>query len=195
MKIIKRFSAALCAVLMAVCCSCFTAFASDGQEKAPIYPASLLPGTYEITVTSSASMFRIVHCDLTVSGSDMTAEMTLSGKGYEKLFMGTGEQAEQADDSAFIYYHEDAEGKYVYTVPVEALDKEIDCAAFSFKRQRWYDRKLVFTSDSLPESAIVKAESAGEAKDVSLTVWIAAACVLFAVGAFAALIVFVIRKK
>ncbi len=113
----------------------------------------LKDGTYDIEVESSSSMFRIVSCELTVSGGEMTALMTLSGTGYEKLFMGTGEEALAAPDSEFIYYQEDAEGRYAYLVPVNALDADIPCAAFSIRKQTWYDRTLVFKSKSLPESA------------------------------------------
>ena len=152
-------AAILFAAAMLIGGTCFTAFASSQEQKTPIYAESLNSGRYEIEVTSSASMFRIVHCELVVSGSDMTAEMTLSGKGYEKLYMGTSEQAEKADESEYIFFTEDADGKYTYTVPVEALDKETDCAAYSFKKQRWYDRKLVFRADSLADDAFKESRS------------------------------------
>ena len=160
MKFTKIIAAVFAAALTAVCSAAFTAFAASAQasEKDPVYADSLVPGQYEIQVTSSSSMFRIVKCELTVSGSDMTAEMTLSGKGYEKLFPGTAEQAENADEARFCFFHEDAEGKYAYTFPVGALDQQTDCAAYSFKKQRWYERTLIFESDSLPDEAFVPAE-------------------------------------
>ena len=40
-------------------------------------------------------------------------------------------------------------------MPVEALDKGVPCAAFSKKRQLWYDRTLVFDASSLPEEALL----------------------------------------
>lgn len=110
-------------------------------------------GTYNIDVTSSSSMFRIVDCELNVSDGKMTADMTLSGTGYEKLYMGTGEEALASSEDDYIYFEENAEGQYVYTVPVKALDTDIDCAAFSIRKQEWYDRTLVFESQSLPENA------------------------------------------
>ena len=110
-------------------------------------------GTYTIDVTSSSSMFRIVDCELNVNNGEMTADMTLSGTGYEKLYMGTGEDAKNASEDDYIYFTENAEGQYVYTVPVKALDADIDCAAFSIRKQEWYDRTLVFESQSLPENA------------------------------------------
>ncbi len=129
----------------------FTVSASD---KKTIFADSLNNGTYNIEVESSSSMFRIVKCELKVQDNKMTAVMTLSGKGYEKLYMGTGNEAINSPESDFIYYEEDNDGKYTYEVPVEGLDKEIDCTAYSFKKQKWYDRKIVFKSSSLPDNAI-----------------------------------------
>ena len=122
----------------------------------PITVDLLNEGIYPIEVKSSSSMFRIVQCDLIVSENEMQAVMTLSGKGYEKLFMGTGEEALSFSDEDYIFFVENQDGKYTYTVPVSALDEEIHCAAWSIKKQKWYDRKLVFKSGSLPEDAFKK---------------------------------------
>ncbi|MDD6213066.1 MAG: hypothetical protein PUB22_08030 [Clostridiales bacterium] len=121
----------------------------------PIYGRDVKDGVYSIEVESSSSKFRIVHAELTVTDGDMTAEITLSGTGYLKLFMGTGEEAAESDVSAYIGYEETDDGYYVYTVPVEALDKEIDCAAFSKRREMWYDRKILFEASALPEEALL----------------------------------------
>lgn len=106
-------------------------------------------GKYFIDVTSSSSMFRVVSAVLTVEDGSMTAAMTLSGQGYEKLFLGTGEEAETAEDADFYYFTEDADGAYTYTIPVEALNQEFDCAAWSIRKARWYDRVLVMEADTL----------------------------------------------
>ena len=127
----------------------------DLEGLEPLGPERIADGIYAIDVASSSSMFRIVDAQLTVSGDSMTCALTLSGTGYEKLFMGTGEQAEAADEDAFIFFEENDEGMYVYTVPVVALDEPCDCAAFSIRRQRWYDRTLVFLSARLPEGAVL----------------------------------------
>ena len=42
-----------------------------------------------------------------------------------------------------------------FTIPVEALDAAIPCAAFSKRREKWYDRDLVFSSASIPEEAFM----------------------------------------
>ncbi len=126
----------------------------EGME--PIYGSSILDGEYDVTVDSSSSMFNIVSCRLTVENGQMTAVMTMSGTGYLKLYMGTGEEALEADEADFIPYVEDASGAHTYTVPVEALDAGIACAAYSKNKEKWYDRTLVFRADSLPASAFAE---------------------------------------
>ncbi len=121
----------------------------------PVYGTDIKDGTYSIEVESSSSMFRIVKAELTVQEGEMSAVLTLSGTGYLKLYMGTGEQAVEEDESAYAPYVEDAEGKYTYTVPVEALDKELECTAFSKRKEKWYDHQLVFQASSLPEDALL----------------------------------------
>lgn len=108
-------------------------------------------GTYTIDVTSSSSMFKIDNAVLTVKDGEMSAILTLSGTGYEKLYMGTAADAAKASDGDFAFYKEDAEGKYTYEVAVPALDEDVACAAFSIKKQEWYDRVLVFQSATLEE--------------------------------------------
>jgi len=115
--------------------------------------SKLVDGTYPISVTSSSSMFKIVDAQLTVKEGHMSAVLTLSGTGYEKLFMGTKEDAQKAPEEEYHYFTEDGEGKYTYKIPVEALNLEIDCAAWSIKKSEWYDRVLVFESASLPKEA------------------------------------------
>ena len=115
----------------------------------------LKDGEYDINVDSSSSMFKITECKLTVADGKMTAKMTMSGSGYEYLFMGTGEAAEKAAESDYINADESGDA-VTFTVPVEALDKEIDCAAFSKRKEMWYDRTLVFRADSLSDEAFTE---------------------------------------
>lgn len=110
----------------------------------------LKDGTYSIDVASSSSMFKIVSCELTVKEGKMTAVMTMSGKGYLKLYMGTGEEAVAASDDDCIPFVENENGEHTFTVPVEELDKAVDCTAFSKNKEKWYDRTLVFKADKIP---------------------------------------------
>lgn len=130
----------------------------DGME--PVSADALKDGVYEVRVDSSSGMFRVTECELTVQDGAMSAVMTMSGTGYLKLYMGTGAEAEQASEADFIPFVENADGEHTFRVPVEALDKEINCSAFSRKKETWYDRVLVFCSGSLPAEAFADGEAA-----------------------------------
>lgn len=127
----------------------------EGME--PINGEQVNDGVYDITVDSSSRMFHITSCELTVQDGKMSAVMTMSGTGYLYVFMGTGEQAVQADESEYIGFEQTDSGEHTFTVPVEALDKEISCTAFSKNKKKWYDRTLVFRADSLPTDALSEA--------------------------------------
>ena len=126
------------------------------EGMTPIDGSQVKDGVYDITVDSSSSMFQIVSCKLTVENGCMTAQMTMGGTGYLYVYMGTGEQAANADESEYIPFVEDATGAHTYTVPVEALDAGVPCSAFSKNKEKWYDRTLVFRADSLPTDAFAE---------------------------------------
>ena len=120
-----------------------------------VYADDVKEGTYDIHVDSSSSMFNIVKAELMVKDGQMSAVLTLSGTGYLMLFMGTGQEAVEADESEYIPYVENDEGQYTYQVPVESLNKVIECTSFSKRKEKWYDRQLVFRADSLPKGAVL----------------------------------------
>ena len=126
----------------------------EGME--PVYGDSIKDGVYEVTVDSSSSMFNIESCQLTMADGKMSAVMTMGGTGYLYLYMGTAEEAAAASEADYISFVENAEGKHTFEVPVEALDAGINCAAFSKKKEMWYDRQLCFRADSLPMDAIAE---------------------------------------
>ena len=119
----------------------------------PTPEATVANGIYSMDVTSSSSMFKVVDCILTAKDGKMSAVLTLSGTGYGYLYMGTKEEAASADQSSWIPYQVNKEGKYTYTVSVEALDKEIAVAAYSIKKGIWYDRMLTFQSETMKKIA------------------------------------------
>jgi hypothetical protein len=119
----------------------------------PINGDALKDGTYAVTVDSSSSMFNIVQCELTVENGQMTAVMHMGGTGYLYVYMGTGEEAVAASQDAYIPFEELSDGTHTFTVPVEALDAGVPCAAFSKNKELWYDRTLLFRADSLPLDA------------------------------------------
>ena len=117
-------------------------------------------GNYNVSVDSSSSMFKIAGCILHVSDHDMIADIIIDSKSYDALYMGTEDEAKNAAESDRITYTTNENGQSVFTVPVEALDKEIQCAALSAKKQEWYGRTLVFRADSLPDTAFKEARYA-----------------------------------
>lgn len=122
-------------------------------DMVPIYGSDLNDGVYAVTVDSSSSMFNITQCELTVENGQMTAVMHMGGTGYLTVFMGTGEEAVEAGEADYIPFVETGDGTHTFTIPVEALDMGIPCAAFSKSKELWYDRTLVFRADSLPMEA------------------------------------------
>ena len=132
----------------------------------PISGDCLQDGVYTVNVDSSSSMFKITQCELTVENGQMNAVMHMGGTGYLRVFLGSAEQAAAADEDACIAFEERADGTHTFTIPVEALDMGIACAAYSKNKELWYDRTLVFRADSLPRDAFasdvfVTAESLG----------------------------------
>ncbi len=147
----KRIAAVALALVMALTMALSMVSCKDrsneGEGKGG--GAKLADGRYSIEVDSSASMFRVVDCTLTVQGETLTADLTMSGQGYGYLFMGKAEQApkEPTEQNAITFKLNDA-GEKVFTIPVSALDTGIDCAAWSIKKEEWYDRVLTFRSET-----------------------------------------------
>ena len=121
----------------------------DEKPSKPVKPGEQGNGDYSITVDSNAIMFKVVNCVLTVKDGTYTADITLSGTGYDYLFIGTAAQAAAADKADYIGYTVNENGQYVYTIPVAALDKPIAVAAHAIKSGEWYDRELTFDSSTM----------------------------------------------
>lgn len=138
----------------------------EGME--PVKADALKNGEYTVTVDSSSSMFQVTACTLTVQDGTMTAQMTMSGTGYLWVYPGTGEEAAAASEEDYIPFQETDSGEHTFTLPVEALDQGIPCAAFSKRKEMWYDRTLVFRADSLPQEAFAQGAMT-TAADLGLT--------------------------
>ena len=123
------------------------------EGMTPLYASSLLEGVYPVTVDCSSSMFRIADCLLTVQGGAISARLTMGGKSYGWVYPGTAQEAAAADHADHIPAQFDENGATVFEIPVQGMDMGIPCAAFSLNKELWYDRTLVFRSDSLPLSA------------------------------------------
>lgn len=119
----------------------------------PVYGRDVQDGTYDIEVKSSSSFFRIQEARLTVKDGKMSAVLQLYSESYEYVYPGSAAEAAGAPLEDYISFQETDTGSQ-FTLPVEALDAEIPCAAFSVRRKKWYDRTLVFYAASLPSNAL-----------------------------------------
>ena len=119
----------------------------------PVYAEDLKDGRYEIYVESSSSMFHVSYCEIEVEDGQMQAIMVMGGHGYQYVYPGTAEEAAAAPEDSRIPYVEHENGSHIFTIPIEALDAPVPCAAFSKKKELWYPRTLLFRSDSLPPDA------------------------------------------
>ena len=116
-------------------------------------------GIYSAEATTNAAMFKVVGVKLTAKNGKMTAVITLSGSGYDYLYMGTGKDA-AAESGAWIAstgkvdYTLDGETKtgMQFEIPVEALDQELAVAAHAVKSGKWYDRAITIASSSLKKT-------------------------------------------
>lgn len=145
----------------------------------PIYTESLVAGDYHVQVDCSSSMFRIDDCVLHVQDGQMTADIIMNSSSYLYVYPGTAEEAAKAAETDYVNPEIDSDDNHIFTIPVEALDAGVNCAAFSKSKELWYDRTLCFRSDSLPLEAfqpgvIVTPESLGLA-DGDYTVAVALA--------------------
>ena len=133
----------------------------------PVPAGDIVPGVYEVEVRSSSSMFRIEYALLTVTEDSMSAILSMGGKGYTYMYMGTAQEAAKATEDDYIPYVETPDGTHTFTIPVEALDQGIPAAAFSTRKEKWYDRTLAVLSSSLPADAL-KNVSMTTVEDLSL---------------------------
>jgi len=117
----------------------------------PIAGDKVKDGTYDIKAESSSPFFKIKSAKLTVRDGKMTAALELDSKSYPLVYMGTAKDAAAAPAGDYIEFDGNS---WTFTVPVEALDAEIDCAAWSKRRKQWYDRKLMFYAATLPADAL-----------------------------------------
>jgi sirohydrochlorin cobaltochelatase len=120
-----------------------------GVEPNPDNPdgkTALADGVYAIQVECEQSMFKIDRCTLTVKDGAMTAQLVLGSDSFDKMFAGTAAAAKLAKDG--VVDGLSADGETTFTLPVAELDKPLDYAAHSVRKDAWYDRTLTFLADT-----------------------------------------------
>lgn len=133
----------------------------------------MVDGTYTTTAETGAAMFKVVAVRITVKNGVKTARVTLSGTGYDYLYMGTSAEAETAPQDKLIgvvgseQYTDPTEGVktgYQYDIPLSAFDTPIKVASRSHRQQKWYDREITFSSANLK---LVSADNPGSTDPVN----------------------------
>lgn len=148
--------------------------ASASLKKTSDLPADetnkIADGIYEATAETGAAMFKVVKVKLTAKDGKMTALITLSGVGYNYLYLGTA--ADAADESAWIASK--GEGEYTlngetktglqFEIPVEALDQGLAVAAHAVKSGKWFDRTITIASSSLKKTGDLPSDDSNDPK-------------------------------
>ncbi len=149
--------------------------ASASLKKTSDLPADetnkIADGIYEATAETGAAMFKVVKVKLTAKDGKMTALITLSGAGYNYLYLGTAADA-AADKSAWIASK--GEGEYTlngetktglqFEIPVEALDQGLAVAAHAVKSGKWFDRTITIASSSLKKTGDLPSDDSNDPK-------------------------------
>lgn len=109
-------------------------------------------GIWRVHSDTDNRMFYIVQDEngnkmsgLIVDGDSLTATITLTGTGYDYLYMGTVEEAEKANRSDWVPYKE-VNGYYTYTLKLSALNKKLNIASHSQRLDQWYQHTIIFYS-------------------------------------------------
>lgn len=159
---------------------------APGEEEKPEEPdptptpapnpgTSLEDGIYNVpTVETGEAMFRVVNCQLISKNGQLVAQIALSGTGYDYLYMGTKEEAYMADPSKWIPYTVknvlnnktgEIESKYVYEIPVSALDTPLKIASRSAKyvsqgkgEDAWINRTITVSSEGIQKTGDLSTE-------------------------------------
>ena len=149
---------------------------TPAPSTAPSQPARPVgvpaDGVYTTTISTGAEMFRVVTTILTVKNGKMSAEITLSGIGYDYLYMGTAAEAAgnesqwigcKDEQKSYIENGEEKTGRS-YIIPISTLDTPLAMASHSVKRDRWYDRSITVSSKDLKK---ISSDEAGSNQGVN----------------------------
>lgn len=135
---------------------------SMGKTKENLTPYGMTPvsgnmikdGEYIVGTECSSSFFHIEEARLTVKDGKMTALLTMSSSSYLLVYPGTAEEAAVAPYEDYIPSVE-IDTWDTFTIPVEALDAELDLAAYSKKKKKWYPRKILFHASDIPADSLL----------------------------------------
>ncbi len=130
-------------------------YASDvtSYGMLPVYGRDIEDGSYPVISRTNSTYFKLHEPVLTVSGGELQVTFYINSTSYDKVFMGTKKEASSSDREQWIPAEVRDDVSW-FTIPVDALDQPVYCAAYSKARKRWYGRQLLFLASSLPEEAL-----------------------------------------
>ena len=144
-----------------------------GSETETEAEGVLEDGTYTAEFDTDSSMFHVNEANegkgvLTVKDGEMTIHVSLSGKGFLNLFMGSAEDAKkdgaellEPTTDTVTYKDGMSEEVYGFDIPVPAIGEEFTVAAIG-KKGKWYDHKVSVKNPVKDEGA-----QAGEGEKVT----------------------------
>lgn len=123
-----------------------TVTASETENK------TLTDGNYHVNAEAGGKMFRVTDCVMTVKNGQMTAAVTLSGQGYNRIYLGDEKNA-PGDEKNWIFPDSLLAEQYTFQIPVEKLDEVMTIAVHTTKSNKWVTRTLTFHSEGMTKIA------------------------------------------
>lgn len=123
-----------------------TVTASETENK------TLTDGNYHVNAEAGGKMFRVTDCVMTVKNGQMTAAVTLSGHGYNRIYLGDEKKAPN-DEKNWIFPDSLLAEQYTFQIPVEKLDEVMTIAVHTTKSNKWDTRTLTFHSEGMTKIA------------------------------------------
>lgn len=123
-----------------------TVTASETENK------TLTDGNYQVNAEAGGKMIRVTNCVMTVKNGQMTAAVTLSGRGYNRIYLGDVNDAPN-DESNWILPDSLLAEQYTFQIPVEKLDEVMTIAVHTTKSNKWDTRTLTFHSEGMTKIA------------------------------------------
>ena len=107
-------------------------------------------GVYIAETKTDSGLLRFSDCRLTVEDGEMTALLTAKNNNFDYIYLGEAADANACRED-WIPAVPNGEGIYTYKIPVASLDNTIQVATYSAKKKLWYDREIIFDSQTLTE--------------------------------------------
>ena len=130
----------------------------DLDDLTPVYGDQVADGEYDIEVESSSHVSG--YKGRSDGGGRAYVRRSDSGRnGIRKAVYGYRRRSGGSGEDSYIPFVEDGTGAYTYEVPAEVLNQPVDCAAWSIRKEQWYDRnssfwRILFSGSSEDDSSI-----------------------------------------